>query len=221
MLVTAKASQALSSGDIADHKQMPYVIAMTVNAIKFTHEGKVGITLRVTSPPLSEEDQKDRKNPHLEREQNKLSTSQSDSCLGGTLHDASKGKNSNQHSENNDRLAKLETRSLPSMDGDENLDIESDSQEKLVWLHCDVYDTGIGIPEKALPALFKKYMQVSATHARKYGGTGLGLAICKQLFRAGEAGYRCRTLHGCQILPVIWIDVPTQKTSIFFSAFVI
>lgn len=35
--------------------------------------------------------------------------------------------------------------------------------------------------ENALPSLFKRYMQVSADHARKYGGTGLGLAICKQL----------------------------------------
>ncbi|XP_010525559.1 PREDICTED: histidine kinase 5 [Tarenaya hassleriana] len=50
-----------------------------------------------------------------------------------------------------------------------------------VWIRCDVYDTGIGIPEKAIPTLFKKYMQASADHARKYGGTGLGLAICKQL----------------------------------------
>lgn len=100
-------------------------------------------------------------------------------------------------------------------------------EEETVWLQCDVYDTGIGIPgmilasvlamkrqlcianaifvdslilmlefffkmpcpndvyfpqsDKALPTLFKKYMQVSADHARKYGGTGLGLAICKQL----------------------------------------
>ncbi|KAL2926266.1 putative histidine kinase 1 [Bienertia sinuspersici] len=50
-----------------------------------------------------------------------------------------------------------------------------------VWIRCEVYDTGIGIPEHALPTLFKKYMQASADHARKYGGTGLGLAICKQL----------------------------------------
>lgn len=42
----------------------------------------------------------------------------------------------------------------------------------------DVYLTQ---SDKALPTLFKKYMQVSADHARKYGGTGLGLAICKQL----------------------------------------
>ncbi|GFP99792.1 histidine kinase 5 [Phtheirospermum japonicum] len=35
--------------------------------------------------------------------------------------------------------------------------------------------------ENAIPTLFKKYMQVGADTARKYGGTGLGLAICKQL----------------------------------------
>lgn len=37
--------------------------------------------------------------------------------------------------------------------------------------------------ENAIPCLFKKYMQASADHARKYGGTGLGLAICKQLVK--------------------------------------
>ncbi|CAM6126831.1 unnamed protein product [Calypogeia fissa] len=50
-----------------------------------------------------------------------------------------------------------------------------------IWLHCEVTDTGIGIPEGALPSLFEEYTQASTTTARKYGGTGLGLAICKQL----------------------------------------
>jgi Histidine kinase-, DNA gyrase B-, and HSP90-like ATPase len=89
-------------------------------------------------------------------------------------------------------------------------DIENTGKE-IVWLQYEVYDTGIGIPgldfiplffiiflsilekkydsvlcfctftEKAIPTLFKRYMQASADHARKYGGTGLGLAICKQL----------------------------------------
>ncbi|KAL8499444.1 hypothetical protein ACS0TY_022420 [Phlomoides rotata] len=59
---------------------------------------------------------------------------------------------------------------------------KQDSQEEpVVWIRCDVYDTGIGIPDKAIPTLFKKYMQAGADTARKYGGTGLGLAICKQL----------------------------------------
>jgi len=41
--------------------------------------------------------------------------------------------------------------------------------------------TSYHVTEKAIPNLFRRYMQVSADHARKYGGTGLGLAICKQL----------------------------------------
>ncbi|KAL0736157.1 hypothetical protein Bca4012_012367 [Brassica carinata] len=69
---------------------------------------------------------------------------------------------------------KLQVISQPSFANEEQ-------KETSVWICCDVYDTGIGIPENALPCLFKKYMQASADHARKYGGTGLGLAICKQL----------------------------------------
>ncbi|PWA93146.1 histidine kinase 5 [Artemisia annua] len=61
------------------------------------------------------------------------------------------------------------------------LENESHSHETVVWIRCDVKDTGIGIPETALPNLFKKYMQAGADTQRKYGGTGLGLAICKQL----------------------------------------
>ncbi|XP_045823633.1 histidine kinase 5-like [Trifolium pratense] len=49
------------------------------------------------------------------------------------------------------------------------------STETTVWIRCDVYDTGIGIPEKAIPTLFRK------DHTQKYGGTGLGLAMCNQL----------------------------------------
>ncbi|KAF2575149.1 hypothetical protein F2Q70_00006336 [Brassica cretica] len=70
---------------------------------------------------------------------------------------------------------KLKVISEPSFASDK------EQNETSVWICCDVYDTGIGIPENALPCLFKKYMQASADHARKYGGTGLGLAICKQL----------------------------------------
>uniref|UniRef100_A0A1J3K529 histidine kinase n=1 Tax=Noccaea caerulescens TaxID=107243 RepID=A0A1J3K529_NOCCA len=80
---------------------------------------------------------------------------------------------------------KLEVISEPSFAIENALNADAQEQngqtETSVWICCDVYDTGIGIPENALPCLFKKYMQASADHARKYGGTGLGLAICKQL----------------------------------------
>ena len=50
-----------------------------------------------------------------------------------------------------------------------------------VYLHCSVSDSGIGIPEDKVIALFDSFTQVDASTTRKYGGTGLGLAIVKQL----------------------------------------
>jgi signal transduction histidine kinase len=43
-----------------------------------------------------------------------------------------------------------------------------------------VQDTGIGIPEEALPHLFEKFYRVRE-HETKTSGTGLGLSICKQI----------------------------------------
>ncbi|CAF1696982.1 unnamed protein product [Brassica napus] len=118
-------------GDVLRIRQI--LTNLISNAIKFTHEGKVGIKLKVISVPSF-----------------------------------ASGMELNADAEEQNGLTETETS---------------------VWIRCDVYDTGIGIPgkrnrtrrQKALPCLFKKYMQASADHARKYGGTGLGLAICKQL----------------------------------------
>ena len=44
-----------------------------------------------------------------------------------------------------------------------------------------VIDTGIGIPEDKLQAVFESFSQASSSDTRKYGGTGLGLTISKQL----------------------------------------
>lgn len=46
---------------------------------------------------------------------------------------------------------------------------------------CMVVDTGIGIPQDRLEAIFDNFVQASQSTTRNYGGTGLGLSIVKQL----------------------------------------
>jgi signal transduction histidine kinase len=51
-------------------------------------------------------------------------------------------------------------------------------------LLIDVADTGMGIPDDELEAIFAAFHQVNSTTTRTYSGTGLGLSISRNLSRA-------------------------------------
>lgn len=53
--------------------------------------------------------------------------------------------------------------------------------EEFTSIHFKVLDTGIGIPEEKIDAVFDSFSQGSIEINRKYGGTGLGLTIVKKL----------------------------------------
>jgi signal transduction histidine kinase len=57
-------------------------------------------------------------------------------------------------------------------------EIKDDEPE---MVRFSIIDTGMGIPEDKLDAIFERFKQADMTTTKEFGGTGLGLAISKQL----------------------------------------
>ena len=83
---------------------------------------------------------------------------------------------------------------------------ETERSEGQVRLLFSVKDTGIGIKEDQLPALFQPFTQADASTTRKYGGTGLGLSLCSQLseMMGGAIGVESTFGEGS----MFWVEIP-------------
>lgn len=61
------------------------------------------------------------------------------------------------------------------------INVTGDVQPEGTALKFEIEDTGIGIPEQKLAAIFNEFEQVDGATNRKFEGTGLGLAISTKL----------------------------------------
>ena len=57
-------------------------------------------------------------------------------------------------------------------------------------------DSGRGIPQEKLPAIFEPFVQVDPTLTRSSEGTGLGLAISRDLARAMDGDLTVESREG-------------------------
>lgn len=86
--------------------------------------------------------------------------------------------------------------------------------DRRISLEFAVRDTGIGIAEDKLTAIFEGFSQAEASTTRRFGGTGLGLAISQRLVRlmGGELGVESERGRGSRFFFTVTLELPSEPS---------
>jgi signal transduction histidine kinase/CheY-like chemotaxis protein len=98
-------------------------------------------------------------------------------------------------------------------DGEVRLTLEVLAKEGTdVDLRIGVSDTGIGIPDDKITAIFDEFAQADASTTRTYGGTGLGLTIAKRLvtLMGGDLAATSDVGKGSEFFFTVGLGVETE-----------
>ena len=92
-----------------------------------------------------------------------------------------------------------------------SFELESIFNTNKASLIVRVQDTGIGIDESKIDAVFEPFVQAEETTTREYGGTGLGLTIVKNLVDMLEGDIQVRSVkdQGSEFI----IEIPVELNS--------
>jgi two-component system heavy metal sensor histidine kinase CusS len=75
------------------------------------------------------------------------------------------------------------------------------SNQEFSTIRIEVSDTGVGIPEEALPRVFDRFFRVDSSRSQGSGGTGLGLAIVQSIavLHGGKAEIQSHPGQGTRV----------------------
>lgn len=100
--------------------------------------------------------------------------------------------------------------------GSIGLNVALEALKNTHQLKVQVTDTGIGIKEDKLDAIFEQFTQENMSTTREYGGTGLGLSISKQLCELMGGGISVKSSKnaGCTFTFTIPLTVDAQSSEL-------
>ena len=95
-------------------------------------------------------------------------------------------------------------------DGNVSVRVSSGKSSDHGYLHFEIEDSGIGISQEKLKAIFEPFTQADSSTTRQYGGTGLGLSITSKIISllGGNIDVVSEEGKGSKFMLTIPVQVP-------------